>query len=120
MGAHTTTDDPTRYRMSSDVEQWRLRDPIERVRVYLSRQGLADRAWFDQVSAEADDLGARLRDGCRAMPDPHVLDVFDQVFAEQTEELARHKADFAAYLDTFEDPDGAVAEPAEAATGGAR
>jgi 2-oxoisovalerate dehydrogenase E1 component alpha subunit len=120
MGAHTTTDDPTRYRMSSDVEQWRLRDPIERVRVYLSRQGLADRAWFDQVSAEADDLGARLRDGCRAMPDPHVLDVFDQVFAEQTEELARQKADFAAYLDTFEDPEGAAAEPAEVATGGAR
>ena len=33
MGAHTTTDDPTRYRLSSELEAWRLRDPIERVRV---------------------------------------------------------------------------------------
>jgi 2-oxoisovalerate dehydrogenase E1 component alpha subunit len=30
MGAHTTTDDPTRYRLSSELEAWRLRDPIER------------------------------------------------------------------------------------------
>ena len=42
MGAHTTTDDPTRYRLSSDVELWRLKDPIQRVRVHLTRSGLAD------------------------------------------------------------------------------
>ena len=120
MGAHTTTDDPTRYRLSSDVESWRLRDPIERVRVYLRRQGFADQDWFDQVAAEADVLGARLREGCRAMPDPHVLDMFDQVYAEQTEELARQKAGFAAYLDTFEDPGGASEQSAGATAGGAR
>jgi 2-oxoisovalerate dehydrogenase E1 component alpha subunit len=118
MGAHTTTDDPTRYRLSSDVESWRLRDPIERVRVYLRRQGLADQDWFDAVTAEADELGARLREGCRSMPDPHVLDVFDRVYAEQTEELAGQRAGFAAYLDTFEDPGGSDA--AAGAEGGAR
>jgi pyruvate dehydrogenase E1 component alpha subunit len=37
------------------------------------------------------------------MPDPHVLDVFDQVYAEQTAELAEQKATFAAYLDSFEE-----------------
>ena len=30
MGAHTTTDDPTRYRLSDDVEHWKLKDPIAR------------------------------------------------------------------------------------------
>lgn len=102
MGAHTTTDDPTRYRLSSDVEAWKLRDPIERVKVYLSRQGLADQAFFDEVDLEAEALGERLRDGCRSMPDPQILDVFDHVYAEQTEELAQQKATYAAYLDTFE------------------
>ena len=31
MGAHTTTDDPTRYRLSEDLETWKLKDPIQRV-----------------------------------------------------------------------------------------
>jgi pyruvate dehydrogenase E1 component alpha subunit len=107
MGAHTTTDDPTRYRLSSDVEAWKLRDPIARVKAYLSRQGHADQAFFDEVEAEAEKLGEHLREGCRSMPDPHVLEVFDQVYAEQTEELARQKADYAAYLSTFETEEAA-------------
>ena len=42
MGAHTTTDDPTRYRLSGDVESWKLKDPIARVEAYLKRNGLGD------------------------------------------------------------------------------
>ena len=42
MGAHTTTDDPTRYRLSDDVEHWKLKDPIARLEVYLRRNGLVD------------------------------------------------------------------------------
>ena len=61
MGAHTTTDDPTRYRLASELEAWRLRDPIERVRSYLARTGEADGAFFEQVAAEADELAAKLR-----------------------------------------------------------
>ena len=49
MGAHTTTDDPTRYRLSDDVERWKLKDPIARVEVYLKRNGLADQDFFDDV-----------------------------------------------------------------------
>ena len=50
MGAHTTTDDPTRYRLSGDVESWKLKDPIARVEAYLKRNGLADAAFFDEVA----------------------------------------------------------------------
>jgi pyruvate dehydrogenase E1 component alpha subunit len=103
MGAHTTTDDPTRYRLSSDLEHWKLKDPIQRVKVYLTRNGLADPSFLDGVDAEAEQLGERLREGCRSMPDPHILDVFGQVFAEQTPELAEQQAGYAAYLDTFEE-----------------
>src|SRR5262249_42487093 len=30
MGAHTTTDDPTRYRLAAELEAWKLKDPVER------------------------------------------------------------------------------------------
>ncbi|MGH3154125.1 MAG: pyruvate dehydrogenase (acetyl-transferring) E1 component subunit alpha, partial [Streptosporangiaceae bacterium] len=61
MGAHTTTDDPTRYRLSSELEAWRLRDPIERVRSYLARTGEADSAFVEEGNAAADAEAARLR-----------------------------------------------------------
>ncbi len=109
MGAHTTTDDPTRYRLSSELETWKLKDPIQRVRVHLTRNGLAEPEFFEEVDAEAERLGEHLRESCRAMPDPHVLDVFEQVYAEQTPELAAEQREYAAYLSSFADqPEGAL------------
>jgi 2-oxoisovalerate dehydrogenase E1 component alpha subunit len=102
MGAHPTTDDPTRYRMSEELEHWKLKDPIARIKVHLTRNALADQEFFDQVEAEADELGAHLREGCKAMPDPSPLSIFDQVYVDQTDELAEQRDGFAAYLESFE------------------
>ncbi len=102
MGAHTTTDDPTRYRVSAEVEHWKLKDPIQRVKVYLHRHGLADPGWFDEVQAEADELGHTLREGCKAMPDPQVLSMFDHVYDEEPEELRQQRESYASYLAGFE------------------
>jgi 2-oxoisovalerate dehydrogenase E1 component alpha subunit len=102
MGAHTTTDDPTRYRLSEDVEHWKLKDPIARVKVYLTRNGLAAADFFESVDREAEALGEQLRDGCRAMPEHNILEIFDNVYAEQTPELTAQRDTFAAYLETFE------------------
>ncbi len=114
MGAHTTSDDPTRYRLNEDLQHWKLKDPIARVKAYLARGGAADEAYFAEVEAESDTVAARLREGCLSLPDPHVLDIFDQVYAEQTPELARQKEQYADYLASFEDSDGSVPEEAHA------
>ncbi len=102
MGAHTTTDDPTRYRLSDDLERWKLKDPIARVEAYLRRNGLADDAFFSAVQDEADDLGVHLREGCKALPDPSPLSIFDHVYSEVPDELVAQRDGFAAYLDSFE------------------
>ncbi len=101
MGAHTTTDDPTRYRLASDLEAWRLRDPIERVRTYLARTGDADAGFFAAVDAEADELGARIREGCRLLPDPAPLELFKHVYADRNAILDEERERFAAYLQSF-------------------
>jgi 2-oxoisovalerate dehydrogenase E1 component alpha subunit len=101
MGAHTTTDDPTRYRLASELEMWKLRDPIERVRAYLVRTGLADPDFFAAVEAEAKQVGARVRDACRSMPDPAPLSIFDEVYSEPTSILREEREQYAAYLDSF-------------------
>jgi 2-oxoisovalerate dehydrogenase E1 component alpha subunit len=102
MGAHTTTDDPTRYRLASELEMWKLRDPIERVRAYLVRGGLADPEFFAEVDAEAKQVGARVREACRNMPDPPPLSLFDNVYAEPTALVREEREQYAAYLDSFE------------------
>jgi 2-oxoisovalerate dehydrogenase E1 component alpha subunit len=102
MGAHTTSDDPTRYRLASELEEWKLRDPIARVKAYLSRSGIADAAFFDSVEAEADELAVRIRTGTVEMPDPPGTAIFDTVYAELTPELEAQRAEFVEYHAGFE------------------
>ena len=102
MGAHTTSDDPTRYRLTHELESWKLKDPIERVKAYLVRTGKADQPFFDSLDRESDELAAHVRKGCLEMPDPDPLSIFDHVYAEQHPLVEEEREQFAAYLDTFE------------------
>jgi 2-oxoisovalerate dehydrogenase E1 component alpha subunit len=101
MGAHTTSDDPTRYRLSSDLEAWKLKDPIERMRSFLFKQQLADPSFIEAVDAEADTLAARIRKGCLEMPNPDPLSMFDDVYAEQTALLEEEREELGSYLAGF-------------------
>ena len=101
MGAHTTTDDPTRYRLAAELESWKLKDPIERVKAHLIRSELADREFFEAVEAEADRLGARVRRSCLEMPDPEPAAMFENVYAGPHALIDAEREQFAAYLDSF-------------------
>ncbi len=101
MGAHTTTDDPTRYRLSAELESWKLKDPIERVKQYLIRSAMAQEDFFAGVAAEADQVGTRIRKACLEMPDPDPLSMFANIYAEPTALLAEERAQLDAYLGSF-------------------
>lgn len=101
MGAHTTTDDPTRYRLAAELESWKLKDPIERVKAYLIRSELADREFFEAVDAEADRLGVRVRRSCLEMPDPEPAAMFENVYAGPHALIDAEREQFAGYLDSF-------------------
>ena len=101
MGAHTTTDDPTRYRLAAELEAWKLKDPIERVKAYLIRSELADRQFFERVDAEASELGTRIRRSCLEMPDPEPSAMFENIYAEPNALIDAEREQFAAYLDSF-------------------
>jgi pyruvate dehydrogenase E1 component alpha subunit len=103
MDAHTTSDDPTRYRMAAEEEHWKLLDPIQRVKAQLSRQGMADQEFFDSVAAEADALAARFRAHCMAMEKPPPERIFANVYTEPHAQLEAQQAEYLAYLGTFAD-----------------
>jgi pyruvate dehydrogenase E1 component alpha subunit len=101
MGAHTTSDDPTRYRTDAETEAWRLRDPIERLRSFLYKQQLVDDAYFEALDAESEALAVRLREGCRALADPAPLDMFAHAYAEPHSLVAAERDSFETYLGSF-------------------
>jgi len=102
MGAHTTSDDPTRYRLADEVEAWRAKDPISRMRAFLTREKLADDDFFAAVDEEADAKAGDLRARVLAMPDPEPLSLFDHVYADVPPTLRRQRDEYAAYLASFE------------------
>jgi pyruvate dehydrogenase E1 component alpha subunit len=83
MGAHTTSDDPTRYRVTAEVEAWKHRDPVERVKAYLVRTHGATADQFDEVTKEADELALQLRSDVLSMPDPDPQSMFDHAYAAE-------------------------------------
>ncbi|CCH79785.1 Pyruvate dehydrogenase E1 component, alpha subunit (Acetyl-transferring) [Nostocoides japonicum T1-X7] len=103
MGAHTTSDDPTKYRVSAEVEVWKHRDPIERLKAWLAHEGKADIAFFESVEKEADEVAVHVREGCLSMPDPDGTQMFDHVYVEPHPLVERERAEFLAYQAGFED-----------------
>jgi 2-oxoisovalerate dehydrogenase E1 component alpha subunit len=103
MDAHTTTDDPTRYRLSDELEAWKLKDPIERVRVNLVRHEHAESDFFEEVQAESDALAAELRDFCVTMPTPGPDRIFSQVYEQANPVLDRQRDTFLEYASGFGD-----------------
>ncbi len=94
IGAHSSSDDPTRYRDEREVEAWRKRDPIEILRGRLNAMGI----WS---ALDEDALRARLLSEVNAAiaeaeqkPDPPRESLFDDVYStlpwtlrEQREEM---------------------------------
>jgi len=102
MGAHTSSDDPTRYRIASEVEAWQAKDPVARVRAFLDKEQLADADFFEQVDADAKAEALHLRERVLAMPDPHPVTMFDNVYVDGSPEVDEQREQFAAYLASFE------------------
>lgn len=89
---HSSSDDPTRYRDEAEVKVWEKRDPVDRFRTYLQKQGL----WDDEKEAAfKEDIAQRVNDAITAAeangpPEDETLitDVYAQVTAQQKEQLA--------------------------------
>jgi 2-oxoisovalerate dehydrogenase E1 component alpha subunit len=82
LGAHTTTDDPTRYRTVDELDMWKAREPIGRYRAFLEKTGLWSEALEREVQAEADRVAAEVRAAVEDMPDPPLSDLVDHVYAD--------------------------------------
>jgi len=98
MAAHTTSDDPTRYRTDADVEPWRARDPVARCAARLRARDAFDDAFAQAVEQEAEARAATMRHELLGAPAGHPGTIFDLVFANPPAALLREKEEFIATL----------------------
>jgi len=101
MGAHTTSDDPTKYRGSDEEQRWAQRDPIARMRAFLLGRG-AGESFFAGVDAEAADAAEDLRARTVELPAPGRGAIFDHVYSEPHPLIAEQKAWLEQYEASFE------------------
>lgn len=98
LAMHTTADDPTKYRDSTEVREWEKREPLIRFAKYLQNRGLLD----DRVLTEIeDDICQEIRKAVERYEsyrgaDP--LDNFRHLFAEMPPELEAQRAEFESAL----------------------
>ncbi len=97
MGAHSSSDDPTRYRSQHEVDTWALRDPILRLRRHLLLRGLLDDAQ-DAAMEEAlmAEISAAITEVEQLGP-PGRETLFDDVYAELPWHLAEQRAEVLAH-----------------------
>jgi pyruvate dehydrogenase E1 component alpha subunit len=81
MGAHTSSDDPTKYRASSELDYWTARDPIARYETWLRGRGAGDDL-FTGVATEAEDFAADIRRRTLALEPPPAASMFEHVYSE--------------------------------------
>ncbi|WP_254533030.1 pyruvate dehydrogenase (acetyl-transferring) E1 component subunit alpha [Natrinema gelatinilyticum] len=85
--AHTTSDDPTRYRSSDEVEEWADRDPLERYRAFLKETGRWDKIDEDVVREEVEAEFDEAIEAADAFEERNVEEIFAYLYEELPPEL---------------------------------
>jgi 2-oxoisovalerate dehydrogenase E1 component alpha subunit len=96
IGAHTTSDDPSKYRDEAEVEEWKAKDPIARFEVFLRRQGISD-DFFEEVAEAGDALAKDIREQTFALGVPPLENIFNHVYSDSHPEIDRQRQWLKAY-----------------------
>lgn len=102
MGAHTTSDDPTKYRDAAELEFWTNADPISRFETYLRSRGEGD-AFFEEVAAEGEDLASDVRRRTIALGEPPMSKIFEHVYSEPHPLMDAQRAWLESYEAAFQE-----------------
>jgi len=94
MQDHTTADDWKKYRSPEEVEKWKQKDPIARLKKYMEEEGI----WNDGYEKKVwDDAKAKVSEATRKFESVEPLkpvDMFSNVYAELPPEIEDQRKDF--------------------------
>ena len=92
LGDHTTADDASRYRSEEEVEQWRGKDPIPRLRKFLEAKGLWDEEMEKALAEEVREWVDAQVEALEAMPPQPPEAIFQYMYDEMPPHLSEQMA----------------------------
>ncbi|MCE9584730.1 MAG: pyruvate dehydrogenase (acetyl-transferring) E1 component subunit alpha [Planctomycetes bacterium] len=111
MGPHSSSDDPKRYRPAAEEEEWKKKDPIDRFRKFLQKQGIWTEAFEKETWDKAREaVNEAVHEVEKAGP-PTVTSMFEEVYAQVPPQLEEQRAGLIEYLKTGEIKDSGEAFP---------
>lgn len=101
MGAHTTSDDPTRYRLESELQEWSSKDPVARYRAWLKSNRAIDDTAIAAIDKEAETMASAMRSRLlAAKPAPAGEAIFGRVYARPPDSLLEEREELEASLES--------------------
>ena len=88
LGDHTTADDARRYRDQAEVDAWKTRDPILRIRKFLTTRGLWDDAKEAALAERAQRDVSSAVERAESIAPPNRDDFFNNMYATIPPDLA--------------------------------
>jgi pyruvate dehydrogenase E1 component alpha subunit len=85
LGAHTTSDDPTKYRSDAEVKEWEARDPLLRLERYLVRAKCLTHEEAVEIREKSLACAQSAFDEAEQEPDAVVEDGFRYLYLEMPE-----------------------------------
>ncbi len=94
MADHTTSDDASRYRPKEEIEAWKAKDPILRLRLYMEKKGLWAEAYQKDVETRAKAAVDEAQKKAETTPPPDPRDMFTYTYGSLTQRQTRQMKDF--------------------------
>lgn len=97
-GAHTTSDDPSKYRSKEEEAHWAEKDPLKRLKGYIKHAGLDALNDEEQLIKQFKKHIDSEFEAAEKHPEHPLEDVFGYMYDEMPDELKRQKNNYENYL----------------------
>lgn len=94
MQDHTTADDWKKYRSPEEVEKWKQKDPIARLKKYMEEEGIWNEEYENEVWNNAKAEVSEATRKFESVEPPKPLNMFENVYAELPPEIEEQRKDF--------------------------
>jgi pyruvate dehydrogenase E1 component alpha subunit len=99
LAAHTTSDDPTKYRENNEVEEWKLKDPILRFKLYLQNKGILNEELDEKMKSELEQEVLSTFAAIEDKSDTEIEDIFKYHFEVMPSQLEEQLKEYKSFLE---------------------